>query len=189
MSTMLGIFIGDILSRKTVGFLTVFFLLMGLNICLWTTFWWQNLPSSLWLAFPGLLWFPIAWTVKVGLFLTSLGILTPSGAGVPLWVLLAALSLAVPNAGNRLYKLIEPKGGQSTAENEVAGLPDKKERKIASGLVALMLILWGIRASQGLVQWEVLRSVALTFVRTLSLPALWTIFSLISWKRSTATMK
>ena len=107
-------------------------------------------------------WFLLAWVPKAALFVVSVLTATgPAGVWVPPGLLAAGLvALARPGAGDRVVWRADAPSKTGSA-------------RVALGLVALMLLLWGVRFAQGMVQADVLSAVATNFSRSLILPSIY----------------
>ncbi|MEW6710334.1 MAG: hypothetical protein AB1403_10980 [Candidatus Riflebacteria bacterium] len=172
----------------------IFFVLMEINVVLGTAFFWENIGEALpWLpAF--LLWYPVAWVCKLGLFGFSL-----MHRAFPAWMvdwnlpwlILTILPLIisrgiVPLCLGFLAPTALP-GAAATALN--FDKPDRhKQLRFAVVLMAVMVIFWVIRFSQGMIQAEILQAVAGNFMRTLLLPCSYLIF-LVLRRRNTPCKK
>ncbi|MFZ5952201.1 MAG: hypothetical protein ACOYXC_15975, partial [Candidatus Rifleibacteriota bacterium] len=187
---LLGLNCGFVPGWKHLKPCLIFFVLMEINVVLGTAFFWENIGEALpWLpAF--LLWYPVAWVCKLGLFGFSL-----MHRAFPVWMvdwnlpwlILTILPLIIPrgiipNCLGLLMPVTSPYAA-TTALN--ADKPDgNKQLRFAVVLMAVMVIFWVIRFSQGMIQVEILQAVAGNFMRTLLLPCSYLIF-LVLRKRNT----
>lgn len=179
---LLGFNCGFVPDWKHLKPFLIFFLLMELNVVAGTTFFWSNLGESLpWLPL-FLLWYPFAWICKIGLFAFSL-----THRAFPMWmvdwylpwVILSLLPFLFVRGIIPLCQgifLTSPKTNaiKSIITTEITFA--QKQTRLAVILVLVMLLLWCIRFSQGMIQADVMQAVAGNFMRTLLLPCFYLIF-------------
>ncbi len=182
---LLGLNCGFVPGWKHLKPCLIFFVLMEINVVLGTAFFWENLGEALpWLpAF--LLWYPFAWVCKLGLFGFSL-----MHRAFPVWMvdcnlpwlILTILPLIisrgiVPHFIGFLMPTASPDA--ATTALKVDKPEGHKQLRFALALMAVMVIFWGIRFSQGMIQAEILQAVAGNFMRTLLLPCSYLIFQVL----------
>ncbi|MBI3037938.1 hypothetical protein HYY75_02645 [bacterium] len=172
---VLWFFLGGTLGKSPQGqqiiTLLVFFLLMTLNVCVSSIFFWKNFSQIWWWVWLGIPWYLISWIAKITLFSFSL-VSKFNIAGFenfPVIMLVLATGLAVKPG---IISLLLTKAMLSLKKKEGAEIGGSKGY-LAFFLFAVMTGLWGIRFLQGFVQAEVLRSVAGNFLRMLVLPTIY----------------
>lgn len=196
---LLGLNCGFVPCWKHLKPCLVFFVLMEVNVVLGTTFFWENFGEAMpWLpAF--LLWYPFAWVCKLGLFGFSL-----MHRAFPVWMIdwhlpwlaLALLPLIIsrgiiPHFLDFLLPVVTPDASSVSDAVEVSLKVDsqagRQQLRFAAVLMAVMLILWGVRFSQGMIQAEILQAVAGNFMRTLLLPCFYLIYLVFRKKQNRQT--
>lgn len=177
---MIGMLAGPLPLRAVATFVFIFWGLMAMNVAATAEWFRSNLSEALlWLPV-AMLWYVVAWTVKLTLFLPSLiqRIGSPFYASLPTALLaLAALSLLFPDLPGRVRRAFETSAPSAATA---------RSRPLAIALVAVMAGLWTIRFFQGFVRLEILESMAGTYLRTLLLPTFWLLWMSISALRDPA---
>jgi len=202
LAGLLGMVTGPLPILRTVRVIVTFWGLMAANVAVASAWFQEHLAE-------GLLWLPAmaawylpAWLVKLALFSTSLArradpIALPY---VPSTVLaLAVVAVYWPALAGifwtRFTDGTTPGASRCAPTNDstIAGADRDPSGwrspagRIASILVAVMVLLWVVRFFQGFVRFEILASMTATYARTLLLPTLWLLQSAIRAVRTPAS--
>lgn len=177
---LLGMLAGPLPLRTVVKFILIFWGLMAMNVAVSAEWFRTHLAEGvLWLP-AAMIWYIFAWAAKLTLFLPSLvqRIGAPAFASFPAALpALAATSLFLHNIPGRIRSRFETSAGSAIGAHS---------RLLAIALFSLMTGLWTIRFFQGFVRFEILESMAGTYLRTLLLPTIWLLWKSISHLRSPA---
>lgn len=184
---LLGISAGYMPTGRHLQVFAVFFILMEINVVIGTSYFRENLAAALpWLPL-FMLWYPVAWVCKVSLFATSLThVIVPTALGgwQTAWIIITLLPLIFSQGLFTTFRrllfpeLQKPEISSSTKGSAIAESAGKGsgQKRLAIAMFILMLLLWGIRFAQGMIQGEILQAVAGNFLSTLLLPCCYLIY-------------